>query len=184
VFQFFSLQLNFFLSVFHISPPPVSSSCSPFPFLLSIYLAHQSRSLCLASKCLEYASLCYTLPYWTTPDDHLYFSNRRRLRLDALYHHLSSPPSFPQSNCYSIDVLSTIHRFILPCLHSSLTPLLDVFFVAMLLVYVQLRLCIVCSTVFPIDTSLCDCLLVEIKCLKKDFSFCVDFLSDCKRVSC
>jgi len=74
---FFS-QLNlFFFSGFPYIPPPASSSCSTiFFFSLSIHPARLSRSLS-ASKCLELCSLCYTLQYWTTPDDHLYFSNSR-----------------------------------------------------------------------------------------------------------
>ena len=85
---FFFLQLNLFFSVFHISPHPFRLRV--LLFLFFHYLSIRPISLALsasASKCLEYASLCYILPYRTQNDAHLYFSKRRRLRLDALYHH-------------------------------------------------------------------------------------------------
>ena len=158
-FDFFFSSVKSFFFGFPYIPPPVSSSCSPISFF-SLYLSIRPISLALsasASKCLEYASLCYTLPYWTQNDAHLYFSKRRRLRLDALYHHYHHHHPFPQSNCYSIDV-SIYHPF-----HVSITAHPDVcLFCAML----RLRITTVmyrCSTecLLYIVMNLCDCLKFE-----------------------
>jgi hypothetical protein len=146
-FRFSSVKS--FFPVFHISPHPFRLRVLLFFFFLSIYPARLSRSLCLKMSRVCLAMLYFTLldytrrPFIFFPTAVVYVSMLCTIIL-------SSPPSFPQSNCYSIDVLSTIHPSILHA-HVSIHHCLMCFFCC----YATSTYNYDCSTVFFPSIQVC-----------------------------